>query len=53
VTTTVYLKATVAQAFRKVGGKKKHKRTKKGRVINCLEITGQSGPVTVLPAPTV
>jgi hypothetical protein len=52
-TATVYLKATVAQVTRRVGSKKKGKKTKKGRRFDCLQITGQSGPVTVLPAPTV
>ena len=37
---TVTLKATVEPATRKVGSKKKGKKTKKGRVFNCLEIEG-------------
>lgn len=39
---TVTLKATVDPAVRKVGSKKKGKKTKKGRVFNCLEIQGQA-----------
>jgi hypothetical protein len=44
---TVTLQATVDAATRKVGSKKKGKKTKKGRVFNCLETTGQSSPLTV------
>jgi hypothetical protein len=39
---TVTLKATVDPATRKVGSKKKGKKTKKGRVFNCLEVEGQT-----------
>jgi hypothetical protein len=51
-TTSVYLRAIVDPATRKVGSKKKRK-TKKGRVFNCQQITGQSAPVSILPAPTI
>lgn len=44
---TVTLRATVDQTIRKVGSKKKGKKTKKGRQFNCLEISGQSGPLTI------
>ena len=44
---TVTLRATVDQQFRKVGSKKKGKKNKKGRQFNCMEVTGQSGPLTV------
>jgi hypothetical protein len=44
-TTTVT--ATVDQQFRKVGSKKKGKKTKKGRKFNCLEITGTSNQLAV------
>jgi len=47
---TVTLRATVDAAIRKVGSKKKGQKTKKGRVFNCLEITGNSAPLTI-PAP--
>lgn len=49
---TVVLQATVDQEFRKVGSRKskKGKRTKRGRQFDCMQITGQSGPLT-LPAP--
>jgi hypothetical protein len=46
---TVTLQATVDQATRKVGSKKKGKKTKKGRKFNCLELTGQSTPLSVTP----
>jgi hypothetical protein len=52
-TTSVVLRATVDQATRKVGSKKKGKKTKKGRAFNCLSITGDSAPITIAPAPTV
>lgn len=44
---TVTLRATVDSAIRKVGGKKKGKRTKKGRAFNCLQLTADSSPITV------
>jgi hypothetical protein len=44
---TVTLRVTVDSAIRKVGSKKKGKKTKKGRAFNCLEITGNSSPITV------
>lgn len=49
-TSSVTLRATVDQQFRQVGGKKKHKRNKKGRQFNCMELTGQSAPITIAPA---
>jgi hypothetical protein len=49
---TVVIRATVDPATRTVGGKKKSRRTKKGRQFNCLQLTGDSGPITV-PPPTV
>jgi hypothetical protein len=48
---TVALQATVDQTFRKVGSKKKGKKTKKGRQFNCQQITGLSGPITVEAPP--
>ena len=50
-TATSVIQAKVDQQFRKVGSKKKGKKTKKGRQFDCLEITGQSAPVTVVPVP--
>ena len=44
---SVTLQATVDQSIRKVGSKKKGKKAKKGRQFICLEITGQSVPITV------
>jgi hypothetical protein len=52
-TTSVVLRATVDATIRKVGSKKKGKKTKKGRAFNCLQITGDSAPLTIAPAPTV
>jgi hypothetical protein len=49
-TSSVTLRATVDQAFRKVGGKKKGKRAKRGRQFNCMEITGQSSAIAIAPA---
>jgi hypothetical protein len=49
-TASVVLRATVDQAIRKVGSKKKGKKTKKGRRFDCLEITGDSGPIAIAPA---
>jgi hypothetical protein len=48
---TVALQVTVDQTFRKVGSKKKGKKTKKGRQFNCLELTGLSGPITLEAPP--
>ena len=48
-TTSVALRATVDAAIRKVGSKKKGKKTKKGRAFNCLAITGDSAAVTLTP----
>jgi hypothetical protein len=47
---SVVLRASVDEAIRKVGGKKKGKRHKKGRVFDCLTLTGDSSPITVTPA---
>ena len=47
---SVTLRATVDQATRKVGSKKKGKKAKKGRQFICMEVTGQSVPLTVAPA---
>jgi hypothetical protein len=52
-TSSVVLRATVDQLTRKVGSKKKGKKTKKGRAFNCLSITGDSAPLTIAPVPTV
>lgn len=52
-TTSVVLRATVDQVTRKVGSKKKGKKTKKGRRFDCLALTGDSAPVTIAPAPTI
>jgi hypothetical protein len=52
-TSSVVLRATVDPATRKVGSKKKGKKTKKGRVFNCLQLTGDSAPIAIAPAPTV
>jgi hypothetical protein len=52
-TTSVVLRATVDPVTRKVGSKKKGKKTKKGRAFNCLALTGDSAPIAIAPAPTV
>ena len=44
---SVTVRATVDQAIRKVGSKKKCKKAKKGRPFNCLGTTGDSAPLTV------
>ncbi len=49
-TASVVLRATVDQMTRKVGSKKKGKKTKKGRAFNCMSITGDSAPLTIAPA---
>lgn len=49
-TASVVLRATVDQSIRKVGSKKKGKKNKKGRQFLCMEITGQSSPLTIAPA---
>src|SRR3954452_5845230 len=41
-TSSVTLRATVDPLTRKVGSKKKGKKTKKGRAFNCLQVTGDS-----------
>jgi hypothetical protein len=48
-TASVVLRATVDPAVRKVGSKKKGKKTKKGRAFNCLQITGDSAPIAIAP----
>jgi hypothetical protein len=48
---TYVLQASVDQTTRKVGSKKKGKKTKKGRQFICLQITGQSSPVTFSAPP--
>jgi hypothetical protein len=50
---TVVLKATVDQEFRKVGSRKskKGKRTKRGRQFDCMQIIGQSAPLTLTAPP--
>ncbi|HSD24568.1 MAG TPA: hypothetical protein VLB79_09605 [Solirubrobacterales bacterium] len=49
-TSSVVLRATVDQAIRKVGSKKKGKKTKKGRRFDCLQISGDSAPIAIAPA---
>ncbi len=49
-TTSVVLRATVDQATRKVGSKKKGKKTKKGRRFDCLTFSGDSAPIAIAPA---
>jgi hypothetical protein len=49
-TASVVLRATVDQAIRKVGSKKKGKKSKKGRRFDCLQLTGDSGPIAIAPA---
>jgi hypothetical protein len=46
---SVVLRATVEEMVRKVGSKKKGKKPKRGRQFVCLEISGQSTPLTVSP----
>ncbi|HEX6587041.1 MAG TPA: hypothetical protein VF052_09830 [Solirubrobacterales bacterium] len=46
-TTGQMLLAKVDQVTRKVGSKKKGKKTKKGRPFNCMIINGASAPVTI------
>jgi hypothetical protein len=48
-TSSVTLRATVDQAIRKVGSKKKGKKNKKGRQFNCMEVTGQSAAIAIAP----
>jgi hypothetical protein len=43
------LRATAYQAIRKVGSKKKGKKTKKGRRFDCLQVTGDSAPIAIAP----
>jgi hypothetical protein len=49
-TTSVVLRATVDPVTRRVGSKKKGKKTKKGRTFNCLTFTGDSAPIAIAPA---
>jgi hypothetical protein len=49
-TASVVLRATVDQAIRKVGSKKKGQKTKKGRRFDCLQVTGDSAPIAIAPA---
>jgi hypothetical protein len=49
-TSSVVLRATVDQVTRKVGSKKKGKKTKRGRRFDCLQITGDSAPIAIAPA---
>jgi hypothetical protein len=49
-TTSVVLRATVDPTTRKVGSKKKGKKTKKGRAFSCLQISGDSAPIAIAPA---
>src|SRR5262249_39226895 len=49
-TSSVILQATVDQAIRKVGSKKKGKKHKRGRQFLCMAITGQSAAIAIAPA---
>jgi hypothetical protein len=49
-TASVVLRATVDPATRKVGSKKKGKKTKKGRRFDCLTFSGDSTPIAIAPA---
>jgi hypothetical protein len=54
-TASVVLRVTVDPATRTVGGRKKGRRTKKGRAFNCLQLTADSTPIAIAassPAPT-
>jgi hypothetical protein len=48
---TFVLQATVDQTERKVGSKKKGKKKKRGRQFICLQVSGQSSPVTFSAPP--
>ena len=48
---TYVLQATVDQTTRKVGSKKKGKKNKKGRQFICMQVSGQSTPVTFSAPP--
>jgi hypothetical protein len=48
---TYVLQATVDQTERKVGSKKKGKKKKRGRQFICLQVSGQSSPVTFSAPP--
>jgi len=49
-TASVVLRATVDPVTRKVGSKKKGKKTKKGRRFDCLTFSGDSAPIAIAPA---
>jgi hypothetical protein len=49
-TSSVVLRATVDPVTRKVGSKKKGKKTKKGRRFDCLTFSGDSAPIAIAPA---
>ncbi len=49
-TASVVLRATVDPTTRKVGSKKKGKKTKKGRRFDCLTFSGDSAPIAIAPA---
>ncbi len=49
-TASVVLRATVDPTTRKVGSKKKGKKTKKGRRFDCLTFSGESAPIAIAPA---
>jgi hypothetical protein len=49
-TASVVLRATVDPLTRKVGSKKKGKKTKKGRAFTCLTFSGDSAPIAIAPA---
>jgi hypothetical protein len=48
-TSSVKLRASVDQEFRKIGSKKKGRKNKKGRRFNCLSIIADSSPITLEP----
>jgi hypothetical protein len=52
-TASVVLRATVDPVTRKVGSKKKGKKTKKGRAFNCLQLSGDSAPIAIAPTTPV
>jgi hypothetical protein len=49
-TASVVLRVTVDPVTRTVGSKKKGKKTKKGRVFNCLALTADSPAIAIAPA---
>jgi len=48
-TNTNVLRVNVDQVTRKVGSKKKGKKTKRGRRFDCLALTADSPPITLIP----